>query len=60
MTEDEMVSWHQQLNGHELEHTLGAGEGQGSLAHCSPLGRKESDTTERLKNNDHFSNSFPI
>ena len=55
-----MVSWHQQLNGHELEQTLGAGEGQGSLAHCSPLGRKESDTTERLKNNNHFSNSFPI
>ena len=45
MTEDEMVSWHQQLNGHELEQTLGAGEGQGSLVCCSLWGGKESDTT---------------
>ena len=28
--------------------TLGVGDGQGGLAHCSPWGRKESDTTERL------------
>ena len=27
---------------------LGAGDGQGSLACCSPWGRKELDTTERL------------
>ena len=32
MTEDEMVGWHHQLNGHEFEQTLGDGEGQGSLA----------------------------
>ena len=32
MTEDEMVWWHHQLNGHEFEQTLGDGEGQGSLA----------------------------
>ena len=32
MTEDEMVGWHHQLNGHELEQTLGDGEGQGILA----------------------------
>ena len=31
MREDEMVGWHQQLNGHEFEQALGAGEGQGSL-----------------------------
>ena len=31
-TEDEMVGWHHQLNGHELEQTLGDSEGQGSLA----------------------------
>ena len=31
MTEDEMVGWHHQLNGHEFEQTLGDGEGQGSL-----------------------------
>ena len=35
-TEDEMVGWHQQLNGHEFEQTLGDGEGQGSLMCCSP------------------------
>ena len=32
MTEDEMVGWHHQLNGHEFEQTLGDSEGQGSLA----------------------------
>ena len=45
MTEDEMVGWHHQPDGHELQHTLGNSEGQGSLVFCSPLGRKESDTT---------------
>ena len=43
-----MVGWHHRLNGHESEQTLGVGEGQGSLACCSPWGRKESDTTEWL------------
>ena len=51
MTEDKMVGWHHQLNGHEFEQTLGDGEGQGSLACCSPWGHKESDTTEQLNNN---------
>ena len=50
MTEDEMVGWHHQLNGHEFEQALGDGEGQGSLACCSPWGRKELDMTERLNN----------
>ena len=36
MTEDEMVGWHHQLNGHEFEQTLGACEGQRSLTFCSP------------------------
>ena len=45
MTEDEMVGWHQQLNGHEFEQALGDGEGQRSLACCNPWGHKESDTT---------------
>ena len=36
MTEDEMVGWHNQLNGHEFEQALGDSEGQGSLACCSP------------------------
>ena len=38
MTEDEMVGWHHRLNGHESEQTPGDGEGQGSLACCSPGG----------------------
>ena len=45
MTEDEMVGWHHQLNGHKSEQTLGDSEGQGSLARCSPW-VTESDTTE--------------
>ena len=48
MTEDEMVGWHHRLNGHEFEHALWVGDGQGGLACCSPWGRKESDTTEWL------------
>ena len=35
VTEDELVGWHQWLNGHELEQTLGDGEGQGNLVCCS-------------------------
>ena len=54
MTEDEMVGWHHQLNGHEFKQTLGDGEGQGSLGCCSPWGRKELDTTDQLKNNNVF------
>ena len=46
VTEDEMVGWHHQLNRLEFELTLGDGEGQGSLACCSPWGCKESDTAE--------------
>ena len=48
MTEDEMVGWHHWLDGHEFEQFLGIGDGQGSLACCSPLGCKELDMTERL------------
>ena len=51
MTEDEMVGWHHQLNGHEFDQTLGDGEGQGSLACCSPWGHKEPDTIEPVSNN---------
>ena len=47
-TEDEMVGWHHQLDGHEFEQTLGVGDGQGSLAWGSPWGRKESHTAEQL------------
>ena len=48
MTEDEMVGWHHQLDGHEFEQAPGAGDGQGSLVFCSPWGHKESDMTEQL------------
>ena len=44
-TEDEMVGWHHQLNGHELDQPLGDSEEQGSLVCCSPWGLKELDTT---------------
>ena len=39
-TEDEMIGWHRWLNGHEFEQILGDSEGQGSLACCSPWGRR--------------------
>ena len=51
MTDDEMVGWHHQLDGHEFEQAQGVGEGQGSLVCCSPWGCKEADTIKRLNNN---------
>ena len=48
MTEDEMVGWHHQLEGHEFEQALGVGDGQGSLVCWSPWDYRESDMTERL------------
>ena len=53
MTEDEMVGWHHQLNGHEFRQALGDGEEQGSLACYNPWGRKESDRTECLNNDSN-------
>ena len=47
MTENEMVGWHHQLDGHEFEQAPGVGDGQENLVCCSPLGCKESDTTEQ-------------
>ena len=43
-----MVGWHHRLNGREFEQALGAGDGQGRLASCSPWGHKELDMTEQL------------
>ena len=40
MTEDEMAGWHHQLYGHKSEQAPGIGDGQGSLACCSPWGGK--------------------
>ena len=45
-TEDKMVGWHHQLNGHESEQALGDDEEQGSLECCSPRDSKESDMSE--------------
>ena len=51
MTEDEMVGWYHQLDGHEFEQAPGVDEGQLGLVCCSPWGRKELDMIERLNNN---------
>ena len=48
MTEDEMVGWHHQRNGHEFDQAPGVGDGQGGLPCCNLWGPKELDTTERL------------
>ena len=51
MTEDKMVGWHHQLNGHEFQQTPEDSERQGSLACCSPWSLRESNKAERLNNN---------
>ena len=40
MTEDEMLGWHCQLDGHGFEQALGVGYGQGNLAYCNPWGHR--------------------
>ena len=50
VTEDKMAGWHHWLNGHEFEQVLGDGEGQGSLAYCSPWAHKELAMTAWLNN----------
>ena len=52
-TEAEMAGWHHWLYGHEFEQMLRVSDGQGSLACCSPQGRKESDTTDWTELNCH-------
>ena len=46
MTENEMVGWHHRLDVHEFDQALGVGDGQGSLAGCSPWECKELNSTE--------------
>ena len=53
MTEDEMVGWHHQLNGHEFEQTPGASEGHGSLVCCSRWGHKELGVTSQLNDDSN-------
>ena len=48
MTEEKMVGWQHQLDEHEFEQALGAGDGLGSLEYCSPWDCKEVDKIERL------------
>ena len=48
-----MVGWHHRLSGLEFEQAPGD-NGQGSLGCCRPWGRKESDTAERLNNNNNM------
>ena len=47
ITEDEMIGWYHQHNGHGFGWTPGVGDGQGGMACCGSWGRKESDMTER-------------
>ena len=48
MTEDEMVRWHHQLDGHGFGWIPGVGDGQGGLVCYGSWGSKELDTTEQL------------
>ena len=57
-TEDEMVGWHHQLNGHGFGWTLGVGDGQGGLTFCGSWVCKESDTTKLLKRTEADSITF--
>ena len=47
-----MVGWHYLLTGHELEQTLGDGEGQGSLACCTPWGHKDIKEERRERDSE--------
>ena len=47
-TEDEVVGWHHQLNGHGFGWTPGVSDGQGGLACCGSWGHKQLDMTEQL------------
>ena len=52
MTKDEVIGWHHQLNGHEIQQAPVDGEGEESLKCCSPWFFKESDMTEKLEKNN--------
>ena len=54
MTEDEMVGWHHQLNGHEFEQAPGDIEGQGSLRCCSPWGHRGRHNLGMNSNKTHM------
>ena len=60
MTEDEMVGWHHQLNGHVFGWTPGIGDGQGGLACGCSWGCEESDMTEQLDLAELISENYVI
>ena len=60
MTENELVGWHHQLNGHEFEQAPEVGDKQGNLACCSPWGCKELDMTERLNQTEYKLNEIIV
>ena len=60
MTEDKMVGWQHQLNGHEFEQAPGDSEGQGSLACCNLWGHKELDRIEQLNDMDCSLQGFSV
>ena len=56
MTEHEMVGWHHWLDGHEFEQTLVYSEGRGSLACCSPWGRRHNLAIEQQQDSNPVRN----
>ena len=54
-TEDEMIGWHHWLSGHEFAQALGDGEGQGSLACCSPgVAKSQTQLSNWMTTNSRF------
>ena len=51
MTEDEIIGWYHQLDGHEFEQAPGVGDRHGNLVCCSSWGHKELDKTWQLNDN---------
>ena len=51
---DEMAGWHHRLDGCEFEQAPGVGDGQESLACCSPWGHRELDTTDRQNKSNYI------
>ena len=58
MTEDEIVGWHHQLDGHKFEQALEVGNGKGNLV-WGPWCCKELDMIEQLKLNPIGSGFYP-
>ena len=54
MTENETGGWHHRFKGHEFERTLGDGEGQGSLACCSPRSPKCNRLLQSVQKKNAF------